>query len=102
MNELFPIILGSLAGLCGAAIRDRRRRMLLIVVLSVISGAAATLASGEFKLAWGYLIIDVALAAFAAMVSMKLLKVLRRSQTVPRASAVAALAPTTRQSEEQG
>jgi uncharacterized membrane protein YccC len=72
MNELVPILCGTLVGLWCDAIRDSRWRASLWVVLSVICGAAATLVSGEFKLGWEYLFIDVALAAGAALGTLTL------------------------------
>ena len=81
MNELFPILCGTLVGLCCAGIRDARRRTALWMVLSVICGVAATLVSGEFKLGWEYLFIDVPLATGAALGVITLRRLVRSAST---------------------
>ncbi len=82
MNELFPILCGILLGLFCAGIRDAHRRTALWLVLSVICGVAATLVSGEFKLGWEYLFIDVPLAAGAALSVVALRRFARSASTV--------------------
>jgi len=75
MNELFPILCGTVVGLGCAIIRGRRVRAALWIVLSLVCGAAATLLSGEFKLGPEYLAFDTALAAGAALGAMLLVGV---------------------------
>ncbi len=81
MNELFPILYGTLVGVCCAGIRGARRRTAVWIVLSVICGVAATLVSGEFKLGWEYLFIDVPLAGGAALGVIALRKFARSAST---------------------
>lgn len=82
MNELFPILFGSLAGLCCAKIRVARRRTALWIVLSLLCGVAATVASGEFKFGWSFLLTDIPLAGGAALGVITLRKFARPASTV--------------------
>jgi hypothetical protein len=77
MNEVLPILYGTLAGLCCAKIRVARRRTALWVVLSLLCGVAATLVSGEFKFGWEFLFIDIPLAGGAALGVIMLCKFAR-------------------------
>lgn len=81
MNELFPILYGALVGIFCAGIREARRRTASWIALSVICGVAATLVSGEFKLGWEYLFIDVPLAAGTALGVIALRKFPRSAST---------------------
>lgn len=77
MNELFPIVCGILTGVCCGGIRTTHRRTAAWIALCVICGATATLVSGEYRLGWEYLCIDVPLVAGAAWGAMTLLRFLR-------------------------
>jgi len=40
--------------------------------LAILLGAIAAVASGEFSVSWGYLLVDIALVAGSALASMRL------------------------------
>jgi len=65
MSELFPILCGACAGLVLGSIPPARR-LRLSLLLSVLLGAAATILSGEFRIGWEYLLIDIPLVAVSA------------------------------------
>jgi hypothetical protein len=67
MNELFPIVCGVLIGLACRAERAPRWRCACWVRLSIACGIAATVFSGEFKISWSFLLIDVPLAFGSAL-----------------------------------
>jgi hypothetical protein len=67
MNELFPVICGTVVGLCSARARGTGARRALWIASSLVCGATATLVSGEYKLGPQYLAFDTALAAAAAI-----------------------------------
>jgi hypothetical protein len=86
MNELFPAFCGALIGLICARIDDVRRRTECWLLLSLVCGVAATIISGEFRRGWEYLLIDVPLAAVAAISVMTVLRQLRHRQHANRRS----------------
>jgi hypothetical protein len=63
--ELFPVVNGLLLGAFLGCLRPRLR-FGAGIALSVAIGALATVASGEFEVTWGYLLIDVPLVAASA------------------------------------
>ena len=65
MNELLPIVSGLVLGSTLAVIRPRRPGLLGLAASSVL-GALATLVSGEYAIAWTFLLIDVALVGACA------------------------------------
>jgi hypothetical protein len=65
MSELFPVLCGACAGLLLGAIPPARR-FPLGFLLSVMLGIAATIVSGEFRIGWGYLLIDIPLVWVSA------------------------------------
>jgi hypothetical protein len=67
--ELFPI-LGGLLGFKLAPVHLRWRVPLLLVG-AIVLGVLATIFSGEFRLGWGFLFIDIPLAAAAATLGVQ-------------------------------
>ena len=67
MEELFPIASGLLVGALLGAIRPKLR-LLVGVALAVALGVLATVVSGEFRLSWAYLAIDIPLVAVSAAI----------------------------------
>ena len=65
MSELFPVLCGACTGLVLGAI-PLARRFRLGLLLSVVLGIAATIVSGEFRIGWEYLLIDIPLVAVSA------------------------------------
>jgi hypothetical protein len=65
MSELFPVLCGACAGLALGTIPPARR-FRLGLLLSVLLGITATIVSGEFRIGWEYLLIDIPLVAVSA------------------------------------
>ena len=65
MHELFPIACGILVGSALGVARPAGR-LRLTVALSVVLGFAATVISGEFRIGWEFLLIDIPLVAISA------------------------------------
>ena len=65
MSELFPILCGACAGVVLGAIPPAPR-LWLSLLLAVLLGIAATIISGEFRIGWEYLLIDIPLVAASA------------------------------------
>lgn len=65
MSELFPVLCGVCAGLVLGAVPPARR--LRFGLLSCVSlGITATIVSGEFRIGWEYLLIDIPLVGLSA------------------------------------
>jgi hypothetical protein len=69
MSELFPVLAGLLCGLAVGSL-TARRRVLVGVAFSVPAGLLATVLSGEWRISWAYLLIDIPLVAVAAVVGV--------------------------------
>jgi len=67
MTELFPIVAGLLCGLVLGRL-TARRRVLVGLAFSVTAGALATVVSGEWRISWAFLLIDIPLVAVSAVV----------------------------------
>ncbi len=65
MNELLPIVSGLVLGSALALIQPRRPGVLGLAA-SIVLGALATVLSGEYAIAWTFLLIDVALVGACA------------------------------------
>lgn len=64
MQECFPIVFGVALGILLANIRlPVLRRAVLVVMIA----ACATIASGEFRLSWSFLALDVLEVGFASL-----------------------------------
>jgi hypothetical protein len=78
MNEVFPIVSGLIIGLLVGLLRPSLR-LGVAVLLSVAFGVVATVVSGEFRISWGYLLVDIPLVAGSAGLSFLLTRAARRS-----------------------
>ena len=80
MTELFPIVAGLLCGLVLGSL-TARRRVLVGLAFSVVAGVLATVVSGEWRISWAFLLIDIPLVAVSAVVGDLLSRsvVLRRA-----------------------
>jgi hypothetical protein len=78
MNELFPVVSGLVVGLLVGLPRPSLR-VRVAVLLSVAFGLVATVASGEFRVSWGYLLVDIPLVAGSAGLSFLVTRAVRRS-----------------------
>lgn len=67
MAELFPIAAGLLCGLVLGSL-TARRRVVVGLVFSVLAGLLATVVSGEWKVSWAFLLIDIPLVAVSAVI----------------------------------
>jgi hypothetical protein len=80
MNELFPVVSGLAVGFVLGVLRPSLR-LAAAVLLSVVFGFIATVASGEFRISWGFLLIDIPLVAGSAALSFILTRAVRRTSS---------------------
>jgi len=73
MHEIFPIVAGVAVGALGLRLVGSRWRLPVLVVLSLLFGLAASWASGELAVSWGFLSVDTALVLGAALLTVALL-----------------------------
>ena len=66
MEELFPITAGLLCGLLLGSL-TARRRVVVGLAFSVVAGVLATVVSGEWRISWAFLLIDIPLVAVCAV-----------------------------------
>ena len=81
MEELFPIAAGLLCGLLLGSL-TARRRVVVGLAFSVVAGVLATVVSGEWRISWAFLLIDIPLVAVSAVAG----DLLSRSVVLRRAS----------------
>ena len=67
MTELFPIMAGLLCGLLLGSL-TARRRVIVGLAFSMVAGVLATVVSGEWRISWAFLLIDIPLVAVSAVV----------------------------------
>jgi Na+/serine symporter len=67
VEEIFPITAGLICGLLLGSL-TARRRLAVGLVVSILVGALATVVSGEWRITWAFLLIDIPLAAGCAAV----------------------------------
>lgn len=68
MDELVPVLLGIVFGAGAWLGSTGAMRVVLRIVAVLISGVAATIASGEYLTSWIYLLLDFGEAAFGLAV----------------------------------
>jgi hypothetical protein len=66
MQELFPLACGLVLGVTLGFVRPTLR-LPIGAGLAIALGLLATVVTGEFKTSWGYLLIDIPLVGFAAL-----------------------------------
>ena len=77
--EIIPIISGLLLGaLLGSMQPALRKRIGLSAALAI--SFLATIFSGEYRMSWGFLLVDIALVVVAAVVGLVTLQRLRWSR----------------------
>ncbi len=69
MSELFPVVAGLLCGVLIGSL-TARRRLYLGLAFAVVAGVLATVISGEWRLSWAFLLIDIPLVAMSATVGV--------------------------------
>jgi hypothetical protein len=77
MHELFPIVSGLLLGAALPLIRPRIR-LEVGVGASVVLGTLATIISGEYRIGWEFLLIDIPVAALCSVTGFATARALRR------------------------
>jgi hypothetical protein len=80
MSELFPVVSGVVVGLLVGVLRPSSR-LAVGVLLAVALGFTATVVSGEFRVSWGYLLVDIPLVAGSAAVSFLVTRSVRRANS---------------------
>ena len=78
MNELFPVLYGMCVGFACSFIASPRRRRASWLGLSALFGVAATVLTGEWKLGWEFLLIDIPLVAGSSYAVILLAAWIRR------------------------
>jgi flagellar biosynthesis protein FliR len=68
MGELIPVMLGAIFGAVIWLTTTGKLRFALSVAAVIVSGAAATIASGEYHESWIYLLLDFGEAAFGLVI----------------------------------
>ncbi len=76
MQEFLPIAFGLVLGGLLAAFRIP---IFLRVILVLIIGACATIGSGEFRLAWSFLLVDIFEVGLASFAMFFVVRIWRRS-----------------------
>jgi hypothetical protein len=67
MNELFPFVGGLVAGIATSWLPRRQTRHVWSIAIGTIVGGVATLTSGEYRLSWWFVLIDIPIAVGAAL-----------------------------------
>lgn len=78
MNEIFPVAYGLGVGVLCAFVSSRRWRYFCWVGLSLLFGVVATVLTGEWKIGWEFLLIDIPLVAVSSLAVIVLRSWLRR------------------------
>jgi len=79
-NEFLPIISGIVLGSILGFLKPKLR-LSVGAVLVILLGILATVASGEFEISWGFLLIDIPLVAVSAAVALFAVHRLRWSRS---------------------
>ncbi len=72
MQEIFPLAAGVAIGALAARFVSARLRLPVMFALGLLFGLAASWASGELAVSWGFLSVDTALVIGAALVTAAL------------------------------
>jgi hypothetical protein len=67
MNEPFPVLYGVGVSLVSSVVGSRPLRYLCWGALSALFGVAATFFSGEWRMGWEFLLIDIPLVAGSSL-----------------------------------
>ena len=79
-NELFPIVSGLIVGALLPLIRPQMR-LVVGVAAAVVLGTIATVVSGEYKIGWEFLLIDIPLVAICSAAAFATARAARRRIT---------------------
>jgi hypothetical protein len=78
VNELFPVLSGLVVGV-GLGLLAPKLRLWVGAVAAVVLGIAATVVSGEYRIGWEYLLIDIPLVAVASVVGLVASRAVRQA-----------------------
>ncbi len=81
-SELVPIVGGLILGSMLTLIRSRMR-LVTGVGISVVLGVLATIVSGEYKIGWEFLLIDIPLVAVCSAVGFATVRAVRNRRSAP-------------------
>jgi hypothetical protein len=76
MQELLPIACGLLIGALTGGMKPSMQ-VPSVAALAVVFGTIATVVSGEFRVSWAFLLIDIPLVALSAVVALVFVRLLR-------------------------
>jgi hypothetical protein len=77
VNEIFPVVEGLAVGV-GLGWLAPRVRLPLGLLAALVLGVLATVVSGEFRVTWGFVLVDIPLVGLAAAVGLAASRALRR------------------------
>jgi hypothetical protein len=77
VNEIFPIVSGVLVGALLPLIRPQTR-LVVGILAALVLGTLATIISGEYKIGWEFLMIDIPLVALCCTASFVTARALHR------------------------
>ena len=86
MFELIPIVMGLILGVLIWRNTQGRLRLLLSVAAVALSGATATMLSGEYAESWIFILLDLGEAASGLAVGFVIAHVFLRAPSTTRAS----------------
>ena len=69
MDEFLPVLSGILLGSFLGYLRPGKR-LRAGAIPAILLGTLATIVSGEFRLSWGFLLVDIPLVAGAAALAL--------------------------------
>jgi hypothetical protein len=69
VNEVFPLVSGLAVGTALGTLAPRLR-LPLGVLAAVVLGTLATIVSGEYRIGWEYLLVDIPLVGISATVAL--------------------------------
>lgn len=84
MSELFPILSGLALGAALGLLRPKIR-MPFGIAAAIVVGAIATVISGEYKIGWEFLLIDIPLVAVCSAAAFATVRAARRRISTARA-----------------
>lgn len=69
MSEIFPIVSGLIVGSFLGLIAPRLR-LPLGVIAAIVLGTMATIISGEFRIGWEFLFVDIPLVGVSSLAAL--------------------------------
>ena len=84
MNEISPVLYGCALGVLCSFVGFRRQRWFCWLGWSAVLGVAATVVTGEWKIGWEFLLIDIMLVAASSFAMIALGNRMRRLIRVSR------------------